>query len=272
MNWILLSLGSGVFNAFWTSGIKKKVQVEGAVVFTASLRWGVAFLLVPFTWSQWHAFSWKWWAAGTFSGMLESLSVWTLARGARRDYYSTYALSNTTPFFTVLAAAWLLGETLTLPLALGSLFVVAGALWLFWRGHWSWWGFWTAVIGTGSGLASKWVIAESGWAPHACFAFFVGATASTVSGFWTGQIQASGLARNVHRNALLILLSGVATVCYYSALNLAPVGRVSALVRINMVVGFLLSIYLLGERDRIASRAVGALLILAGLVLVARMS
>jgi drug/metabolite transporter (DMT)-like permease len=269
MGWVLLTLGSGVFNAFWTAMIQKRVREDGAVPFSAAMRWGVGLCLLPLAIPVWHDYSTRWWAASAASGLLESLGVWALARGVRKDYYGTYALSNVTPFFTAVFATWLLGEAMTLSLALGVSFVVAGAVWLYWSGHWSWWGIASAFVLTFSGLSSKWVIAESGFAPHACFSFLVGALAFTLVGAANGKVDARVLARNVWKNRWLILFSGIATVCFYSALILAPINRVSALVRVNMVVGFLLSVYMLKERKRLASRALGALLILAGLVLVA---
>ena len=151
---------------------------------------------------------------------------------------------------------------------MGVGFVVAGAVWLYWRGQWSWWGLWTAVIGTGSSVASKWVIAESGWAPHACFSFLVGASSLTLAGMFGNHMKPSALGQNLFRNRLLILYSAIATVCFYSALNLAPLNRVSPLVRVNLIVGFALSVWMLRERDRLKSRAFGAFLILLGIVLV----
>src|SRR5205814_1539890 len=48
MTWAWLTLTSGVLNALWSSQIKSRVQKEGALTFTVSMRWGVALSLLPF--------------------------------------------------------------------------------------------------------------------------------------------------------------------------------------------------------------------------------
>jgi len=267
MLWVWIILGGAVCNAYWTSSVKRNVQDVGVLRFTSSLRWGVALLLLPLTWGQWHLFSATWWVGGIVSGILESLGVWTLAQGAKKDYYATFALSNVTPLFVVFLSFWFLHETVTAGLVTGVLLVVVGTLWLYWTGQWSWWGLLSALIGAFSGIASKYVIAESGFAPHACFSFAVGALSMTL---WGSQKEGFGLAdlgKTVRRNAAPIFGSFLATIGYYLALSLAPYNQVSTLFRFNMVVGFLLSVYWLGEKKRLAPRAMGAILILTGVVL-----
>ena len=268
MNWAFLTVASGMFNALWTSLIKDKVRGTGAMPFSASIRLGVGLVLFPYALTLWHAYSLKWWVMTLSAGLSETASVWTLSRGSRDDYYSTFALSNTTPLFSALAATYFLGEAMTPALALGVLCVVAGAFWLYRAGHWSWWGLWTSLLSALCGLFSKSVIAESGFAPHACFAFLSGGAAMALAGRAAGRMGLDELARNLARNRLLIGISTLATICFFSALALAPLNRVSPLVRVNMVAGFLLSVYMLGERERLVSRALGALVIMAGLVLV----
>jgi drug/metabolite transporter (DMT)-like permease len=269
MNWIWIILGAAVCNAYWTSAAKERSRADGFLLFTASLRWGVVILLLPVAWGHWHDFSWRWWIAGAVSGLLESLGVWTLARGALKDYYSTFAFSNVAPIIVVFLSFWMLGETVTLRLLSGVLLVVAGSLWLYWNGHGSWWGFSSAVCAALSGIASKWVIAESGFAPHACYSFAVGALATTLWGMRSEGFCLPDLWRVARPNAGPILGSYLATLGYFAALAMAPYNQVSALFRFNMVAGFFLSVYVLGETKRLKSRAFGAFLILAGVVLVA---
>lgn len=185
MHWLVYILGAAVFNAYWTSAVKERSRQGGGLLFTASLRWGVAALLLPLTWGHWHLFSARWWAAGAAAGALESYGIWALAKGVERDYYATYSISNVTPIFAVALSAWLLGETVTVGLFLGVLLVVAGSLWFYWSGHWSWWGFLAAAVWGLSGVFSKWVIAESGYASHACYSFAVGALLTTLWGMRT---------------------------------------------------------------------------------------
>jgi len=266
--WIWLTLGSGVFNALWTSRIKSRVQVEGALPFTVGMRWGVALCLVPLALATWQPVPLRWWVFTGLAGLLECVSLWAATRGMRRDYYSTYALANVTPFFVGLTAPFLLGETMTHSLWTGTLLVVAGALWLYYRGHWSWWGLLSAFIGTFSGLCTKEVIALGSFTAHACLSFGLGALVLTPLVFQGGGNGWRKISRNLMGNWSLILLSATATICFYWAIQLAPLSHVSPVVRVNLVVGFLLSYYHLGETKGWKSRAFGAVLLLGGIVLV----
>ena len=267
--WILYSLGSGVFNALWTAQIKGKAQKEGALPFTASIRWGVVALLSPIAIWKWSHVSPQWWACTVFSGVLESLSVWTLVRGAKKDYYSSYALSNLTPIFVFFLGYKFLGEKADLALAIGVILVVVGAVWLYYRGHWSWWGFSASVIGAFSSLSSKWVIAQADPIQHACMSFLVGAIFCTVLSVGShSKKMMKPIVVNIWAHRYLAVGSAFATFCFYLALFLAPLSRMSPLVRINMVVGFLLSVFHLKEQQDWKGRGLGALLILFGILLV----
>lgn len=269
MIWALYALGSGVFNALWTARIKPKVQKEGALPFTASVRWGVVLLLLPLALLHWQPVSHQWWLFTLASGILESLSVWTLAKGARKDYYSSYALSNITPLFLFFAAHYYLGEAITVPLGIGIGLVVAGVFWLYYRGHWSWWGFLTAVVGTFCSLLSKKVIGQADPIAHACVSFTMGALFCTLFSIRESPVNGlSKIVRNVWTHRYLAVGSALATWFFYMALFLAPLNRMSPLVRINMVVGFFLSVFYLKESQDWKGRGFGAILILLGLVLV----
>lgn len=270
MMWALYALGSGVFNALWTARIKLKVQKEGALPFTASIRWGVVLLLLPLAVAHWKPVPAQWWLFTLSSGIFESLSVWTLAKGARTDYYSSYALSNITPLFVLFAAYFFLGEAITFWLGIGVGFVVCGILWLYYRGHWSWWGFLTALIGTFSSLFSKTVIGLADPIAHACVSFAMGAAFCTFFSLRGREKlpEAHRILRNVWSHRYLALGSALATWFFYTAMFLAPLNRMSPLVRINIVVGFLLSVFHLKEHHDWKGRGFGAILLLLGLVLV----
>jgi len=268
VTWAWLTLTSGVLNALWSSQIKARVQKEGALTFAVSMRWGVALSLLPFALFAYKALSLRWWIWTSLSGTMECASLWAMTRGARRDYYSTYALSNVTPIFSVFWALLFLDETISASLWLGVSLVVAGALWLYYRDHWSWWGLASALIGSLSGVFSKLALPESGFLVHACFGFLIGAVLLTLVGLRNGTTSREAVARNVWANRYLILFSMVSTVVFYAALQMAPLSRVSPLVRINLVVGFLLSYFHLGETHGWKARGFGAILLLTGLVLV----
>ena len=267
--WALYALGSGVFNALWTARIKLKVQKEGAMPFTASVRWGVVLLLLPLAVLHWKPVSLQWWLFTLASGIFESLSIWTLTKGARKDYYSSYALSNITPLFLFFAAHFFLGEAITLQLGLGVGLVVAGILWLYYRGHWSWWGFLTAVIGTFCSLFSKKVIGQADPITHACISFTMGALFCTALSLRKKTVkELFRIMGNVWNHRYLAIGSALATWFFYMAMFLAPLSRMSPLVRINLVVGFLLSYFHLKESQDWKGRGFGAILLLLGLILV----
>ncbi len=267
--WVIYALGSGIFNALWTSQIKSKVQQEGALPFTASIRWGVVVILAPIAILNWIPVSIKWWACTVFSGIFESLGIWTLARGAKINYYSSYALSNLTPIFVFFLGYRFLNEKVDVALGVGAALVGFGALWLYYRGHWSWWGFLASVIGAFSSLSSKLVIDQADPIQHACLSFLVGAIFCT--GFSVGSHPINSIRRitaNIWAYRYLNIGSALATYCFYLALFLAPLSRMSPLVRINMVAAFLLSVFHLKERHDWKGRGLGALLILFGILLV----
>jgi len=57
--------------------------------------------------------------------------------------------------------------------------------------------------------------------------------------------------------------------CFYYALSLDTATRVTAVVRTNLIFGFVLSYLVLKERADLPHKIAGALLILAGTILVA---
>lgn len=267
--WAFLALGSGVFNALWTAQIKSRVQNEGALRFTASIRWGVVLLLSPIAFWQWCEVSARWWIFTLLSGLCESLGVWTLARGSKSDYYSSYALSNITPLFTFFMAYFFLSEKMNSILGMGVFLVAGGALWMYYRGHWSWWGFGSAVIGAFSSLFSKMVIQEASPIAHACVSFAAGAVFCTLGSISKRPFfDLRNITSRVWHCRYLAIGSAMATICFYFALYLAPLSRMSPLVRVNMIVGFLLSVFHLQENRDWKGRAFGAIFLLIGLLLV----
>ena len=268
MTWAWLTLASALLNALWSSQIKSRVQKEGALTFALSMRWGVALGLLPFAFFALKPFSPRWWLLSGVGGSLECLSVWVMTKGIRKDYYSTYALSNTTPLFSAFWAVLFLKETIGPVLGMGVFLVVSGALWLYYRGHWSWWGLTAAFIGSVSGLLSKMALPESGYLVFSSISFMLGALVLTVVGMNQGHTSVKSVAKNVWVNKGLIVFSAVSTVVFYAALEIAPLSRVSTLVRANLIVGFLLSYFHLGETHGWRARGFGAILLLVGLALV----
>jgi drug/metabolite transporter (DMT)-like permease len=268
MHWIAFALASGLLNALWTSRIQGRVAGSGPIAFAASIRLGVALVFLPVLVLEARGLSARWWWVSGASGALESLSLVLTVRGFQQDYYSTYALSNINPLFVVLLASAFLGEALTPGLIAGGVLAAAGALLLYYRGHFNVWGLGAALAVAVSKVLSKAVIAEANPLAQAGAAFLAGALVLAV---WAGLKPASqrgpGLVPDLWRNRWLVLGSGATTFCFYEALSQGPVGPVSLLSRGNLIVGFGLSYWTLGERRDWPARALGAALIFAGIVL-----
>ncbi len=268
MTWLWLTLGSGLFNGLWTASIKTKVQDSDAMSFTSALRWGVGLGLLPWALWTWIPVGPSWWLFTALAGFFECVSLWTMTRGSRYDYYATYALSNTSPAFMALLAPLFLGEVLSINLWLGTALVTAGAIWMYYRGHWSWWGLATAMIGSFSAVCTKLVIGQGSAISHASLSFLMGVLLLHLAQPKNQSLNPARVWRRMVEVKLLILLSALATLCYFTAVRMAPLTRVSPFVRVNLVVGFLLSYYVLKERRDWKGRVIGALILLSGLVLI----
>lgn len=268
MTWLWLALGSGLFNGLWTSGIKSKVQTSDALSFTSALRWGVGLLILPLAVLTWKPVPITWWALTAAAGFLECVSLWTMARGARHDYYATFALSNTAPAFMAAMAPVLLGETLGTGLWIGTALVTAGAVWMHYRGHWSWWGLATAALGAVSGICTKTVIGQGSAIAHASLSFLMGILLLHLLQRGNRAMRPGHILERARQVKWLILLSALATLCYFTAVQMAPLTRVSPFVRVNLVVGFVLSYAWLGERRDWPGRLVGAVILLSGLLVI----
>ncbi len=146
--------------------------------------------------------------------------------------------------------------------------MVAAALWLCYRQNWFSLGLTAACIGSVSGLLSKIALPESGYLVFSSISFMLGALTLTAVGLGQGHTSVQSVAKNVWVNKGLIVFSAVSTVVFYAALEMAPLSRVSTLVRANLIVGFLLSYFHLGETHGWKARGFGAILLLVGLALV----
>jgi transporter family protein len=269
MTWIWLTIGCGVLNGFWTAGIKEKVQTSDALSFTAAMRWGVGLLLLPLAFLTWQPVPPVWWLFTALSGSFECLSLWMLVRGSRRDYYATYALANTSIAFVALFSPFLLGETITQQVVWGTVLATVGSLWMYYRGHWSWWGLGASFFGAFCPISSKVVIGQGSAVAHASLSFLIGTVFLQLLQTRNKALMVSAVSRRIWDVKWLIVVSAMATICYFSAVQMAPITRVSPLVRVNMIVGFLLSYYWLKERKDWRGRAIGGIILMAGVLLVA---
>lgn len=272
MIWLGMAVAAGFFNAFWTALSKKVLQKQYPREFTLVFRALTALMLLPWAFFEW---TWplplKWWGLTLAAGICEGLRTWMLVRGVKRDYYTTYAFYNLTPFFTVLAAPAILGEPWTGWLVLGGFLIALGAFTFHRMGQWSWTGISGAVFSTAGVIFSKWALGGSPPLFFAFWSFGIGALVpipleAVIGG---GRLRPSAMRREWRSVVVPAFLSFIASVLFYVALAHAPASRINPLVRANLLFGFLFSYFLLGERKGWKSKALAGGLIFVGLILVA---
>lgn len=271
MIWLWMAVACGFFNAWWTALSKRVLEHLTPREFTLTFRALTALLLLPLALVEWTwplpAAFWGW---ALVAGVFEGLRTWCLAIGVKKDYYSSYAFYNLSPFFTVLLAPILLKESQTPGLVIGGSLIALGAFLFHRMGKWSWPGFWGAVFSTGGVIASKMALDHSGPLVLAFWSFGVAALLLIPLEAVGGAPLRWERIRERFRSVVPVASGSlVATVLFYVALSHAPASRVNPLVRANLLFGFLFSYYLLKERRGWRHNALAGGTILAGLLLVA---
>ncbi|SRR5579871_1030172 len=273
MIWLAMAVAAGFFNAFWTALSKKILEHLSAREFTLVFRIQTCLLLLPFALLQWSWItSWRWWALTVASGVFEGGRIWLLTTGIKKDYYSTYAFYNLTPFFTVLAAPLFLSEPQPPALVAGGALIAMGAFVFHQLGRWSWPGLVCALFSTVAAVLSKKALVDAPPLFFTFFSFLVGAIV---------LIPLEKLEPERHKGKRKMVWkdwkkvfpvafwSFIASLLFYIALKYAPASKINPLVRANLLFGFLFSYYLLNEKKGWKSKALGGGLIFAGLLLVA---
>ena len=271
MIWLLMAVAAGFFNAFWTALSKKILQRQSPREFTLVFRALTAlFLFLPalfqWTWPD----SLRWWAITFAAGFFECLRIWMLAKGVQKDYYTTYAFYNLTPFFTVLVAPYFLNEAQPRVLILGGSLIALGAFVFQRMGKWSWSGLWGAVFSTIGVIFNKMALASAPPLFFAFWSFAIGALVLIPVEAMGGQkLRVKVIQKEWKKIILPAFISFVASVLFYTALAHAPASKINPLVRANLLFGFIFSYFLLREKESWKGKALGGGLIMAGLLLVA---
>lgn len=273
MLWLVMAVVAGFFNAFWSALSKKLLEHLSAREFTMVFRIQTCLLLLPFALFQWSWMtSWKWWAFTVASGIFEGGRIWLLTTGVKKDYYSTYAFYNLTPFFTVLTAPILLSEPQPPTLLLGGALIALGAFVFHKLGRWSWPGLIGALFSTIAAVLSKKALVDAPPLFFTFWSFLVGAFMLIPLEHLEPQRHKGSRRMNWEdwkKIFPVAFLSFVASLLFYVALKYAPVSKINPLVRANLLFGFLFSYYLLKEKKGWKSKVLGGGLIFAGLILVA---
>ena len=269
--WLPMVLLAAFCNALWTALSQKQLADLSAYDFTLLLRGLTTLFLLPLFLLDLHwPLTATFWLATLGVGILEMLRISALAIGIRKDYYSTYALYNTSPFFTLLIVPHLLPERITPLLWLGAGLIVAGAVLFYGMGKLSLPGLFCAVASSLGAVLSKLAISESSAFFFTFAAFVIGLTLMAASGKLIQKRDLHFLCAwpIVKKILPLAFYSFIATVSYYSALELAPVSKVQPLVRSNLLFGFLFSYFLLKETEHWRQKIMAGGVILLGCVII----
>lgn len=268
--WFLLTINSAFFNAIWTAFSKYDLQKISPYNFTVGLRIFTALLLFPlmlffFELPTEPVF----WIALIFAGVFEAMGIYAQSEGVKRDFYSTYSMANTAPFFTLIFAYFLIHEQINSFVILGSLSIMSGGI-IFFRlkGRFLFCGILRAIGSAGVGVFSKIALQYSTPYVYPPMMFFVACFI-----FYFNPMKDSKEIREVisaNRKSLLLLAlcSAIATFSYYTAIKLAPVTRVNPLMRINLIFGFIIGFYFLKERNDIIWKLIGSGFIFIGTVFI----
>ncbi|MFQ5810355.1 MAG: EamA family transporter [Armatimonadota bacterium] len=261
---------SALCNALWTALSQRRVREISAISFAIAFRAWTALLLLPFFI---YGFDVPreplFWAALIGSGVREGAQVVLLSAGVRRDYYAAYSMYNTAPLFIILFAPRLLHESIGPWLVVGAVLIVGGGLTFYRVGGFSTHGLLCAVLSAIGAILNKMALWHSTWL---FFPFLQVVIAVAVLLPWglrgRRREDLRATCRRPGTLLLMALLSSLAAIAYYSALQVTPATRVAPLWRINLLFAFLISYFILRERDDWQYRLVGGGLILVGCVLV----
>lgn len=267
---LICVLLAAFFNAAWTALSKAALQDIQADVFTLAMRFGTALFLIPFfLWKLDTGFPWTFWVWLALAGFMETVAIVIQSVGVRRDFYGTYSLGNLAPLFVLMMAPGMLGESASAVLVAGVLLIVGGAF-VFVRAGFSWYGIGAAVFFALYNMCSKIGIDQGDPFFFSFPAVMLGVVLYAPWVIWVKPPKEKVCFR---RKTVLLLtatafMSFLATILFFVAISLGDVTRVSSLVRSNLIFGFVLSYFLLHEREHWRRKLAGGCLIALGTVLV----
>ncbi len=259
------------FNALWTALSKRQLGEMSPFQFTLMFRAITALLLLPpFLLDFKLSGSPIFWLAVLGAGTLEVIGIYSQSIGVKKDFYSTFGLANTAPLFTIFIAPIFLPEKITFILVVGAILMVVGGV-IFYQihPHISLHGIMRALSMALGGILAKIAIGYSSGLSYPFITFVIGIWLMVlVSPLKRDHMNWKKLRPFTKKLLPLAIFSALATLLYYIAVEKAPITRVSPLVRINLVFGFLLSYYLLHEREHIKRKIFASILILLGSLLI----
>jgi len=270
--WLIVTIAAAFGNALWTAGSKPVVQdippFRMMLLFRVML---TAIFLLPFLLIRGLPGDALFWLVIAAIGLLQAARWVIIMQGVRGDYFSTYGMYNTAPLFTLLIAPTLLPERFGLVVWLGVLAIIAGGFLFYRTSRLSVYGLVGAVLTAFINTLSKHVL---GQISPIVLLFLMQSSAALflLLGYPFARRRDETPPRwkqEAARIAPLTLISAIAGFCFMYALSLDTATRVTAVVRTNLIFGFLLSYVMLKEKSQWEWKLAGTALILVGTIAVA---
>ncbi len=266
MSWVFFLVLNSGFNSLWGALSKRRLQEQSSVAFTLVFRTMVlGLLIIPAAMHFEVPRDALFWLSACCSGIVGAMLTTVVFEGFREDYYSTYALRNTSPLFTWILAVSFLREPMSGWVVVGTFGVVVGSLFFYRSGGFSWHGLaGAAFVGVNSifhkvgvGLSSPYIYPFFSY----CFSIGVLSFYSFLRSEGRGNLRVA--IRSWKDILPLSVLGFFAVVFGFLAISLAPITWVSPVARVRLLFGFFLSYFYLKERGRWKDRLIGGMLILA---------
>ena len=295
--WVALSLLTAFASACTSLALKQAVGRGGAVVSTVAFRAVAGLLLIPVAVvaaqsEPWLQTSPAYWRAAAIVIPLEVGGMLCLTLALRAGELSVVQpMLGLITLFVMAGGAVFLRERPTPPAAAGILLVTAGVYWVGLRpggsaleplralaqSRASWYALGAALFWSGTTLMHKVGIALVGPLPWAVTltagSALVLAAALPVMAWRAGRDGVRLLPRQARPWARSVAIAGAFFAAHQVGImisfQLTQAGYVMAVVSTSIVIATALGILLLGERGAARQRVVGALLVSAGVALVA---
>jgi drug/metabolite transporter (DMT)-like permease len=271
--WVVLCAAAAFCDALWTALSKSILQQIPPVRMLLLLRLvRCAIFLIPFLLIRGVPATASFWLLIAAVGALQAGRWVLILHGVKRDYFATYAMYNTAPLFTLLVAPAILPERFGAVVWVGVLAIIAGGILFYHASRVSVYGLAGAVMTAMLNTLSKHIVNQ---VSPLVYLFLLAASTATFMGIasvFMDRGRPAGVRwwEELRRVAPLALISGAAGVFFFHALWLDTATRATAVVRTNLIFGFLLSYLVLKERSDWQYKLAGTALILAGTVAVAR--
>jgi uncharacterized membrane protein len=205
------------------------------------------------------------------AGGLEVIGIYFQSQGIKKDFYSTYSMSNTTPIFTLLFAPVFVSEKISFILFLGVILIVAGgSIEYHINPKTSVYGIIRAISAAINGILAKIAIQYSSGLSYPFITFTIGILFMVLASPFREESIDWNLFKPFTKKLLpLAVYSCLATLLYYVAVQIAPITKVNPMIRINVLFGFILSYYMLSENEHLKRKIIAGILIILGSVFIA---